>query len=231
MVKEKTEQILSRFGGKIPSLDNAALEDAALEGPAAAAANAAVCTAAQDLPRFVPYNLLTQHSIPDKSIADCVEALIGAYLTGCGPRGALLFMSWLGLKVLPVDDSRRERFGYWSVPVSFSLAVAAASGNQRFVFFSLFFFLSVQVAARFAAAEPTERRRRHAAPDAGRFRGLRREDRLPFQRSLLPAAGLQSRLLLSQPADRLLPAARIPRRRRPRCVGWRWMDHDHLVHC
>ena len=152
MVKEKTEQILSRFGGKIPSLDNAALEDAALEGPAAAAANAAVCTAAQDLPRFVPYNLLTQHSIPDKSIADCVEALIGAYLTGCGPRGALLFMSWLGLKVLPVDDSRRERFGYWSVPVSFSLAVAAASGNQRFVFFSLFFFLSVQVAARFAAA-------------------------------------------------------------------------------
>jgi endoribonuclease Dicer len=31
----------------------------------------------QDLPSFVPYNLLTQHSIPDKSIADCVEALIG----------------------------------------------------------------------------------------------------------------------------------------------------------
>lgn len=28
-------------------------------------------------PLFVPYNLVTQHSIPDKSIADCVEALIG----------------------------------------------------------------------------------------------------------------------------------------------------------
>lgn len=54
-----------------------------------------------DLPIFIPYNLLTQHSIPDKSIADCVEALIGAYLTTCGPRGALLFMSWLGIKVLP----------------------------------------------------------------------------------------------------------------------------------
>ena len=38
------------------------------------------------LPAFVPYNLLTQHSIPDKSIADCVEALIGAYLIACGPR-------------------------------------------------------------------------------------------------------------------------------------------------
>nr|ACC62400.2 ribonuclease III [Penaeus monodon] len=54
-----------------------------------------------DLPIFIPYNLLTQHSIPDKSIADYVEALIGAYLTTCGPRGALLFMSWLGIKVLP----------------------------------------------------------------------------------------------------------------------------------
>jgi endoribonuclease Dicer len=51
---------------------------------------------------FVPYNLLTQHSIPDKSLADCVEALIGAYLIACGPRGALLFMSWLGIKVLPL---------------------------------------------------------------------------------------------------------------------------------
>lgn len=31
----------------------------------------------ENLPCFVPYNLITQHSIPDKSIADCVEALIG----------------------------------------------------------------------------------------------------------------------------------------------------------
>lgn len=53
----------------------------------------------------VPYNLVTQHSIPDKSIADCVEALIGAYLLECGPRGALLFMSWLGLKVIPPMSS------------------------------------------------------------------------------------------------------------------------------
>ncbi|KAL5284380.1 DICER1 family protein [Megaselia abdita] len=51
---------------------------------------------------FIPYNLVTQHSIPDKSIADCVEALIGAYLIECGPRGALLFMAWLGIRVLPM---------------------------------------------------------------------------------------------------------------------------------
>ena len=57
----------------------------------------------QSIPSFIPYNLLTQHSIPDKSIADCVEALIGAYLISCGPRGALLFMTWLGVEVLPKD--------------------------------------------------------------------------------------------------------------------------------
>ena len=50
---------------------------------------------------LIPYNLQTQHSLPDKSIADCVEALIGCYLTTCGQRAALQFMSWLGLKVLP----------------------------------------------------------------------------------------------------------------------------------
>jgi hypothetical protein len=31
----------------------------------------------ENLPSFVPYNLLTQHSIPDKSIADCVEGMCG----------------------------------------------------------------------------------------------------------------------------------------------------------
>ncbi|OTF77775.1 endoribonuclease Dicer-like protein [Euroglyphus maynei] len=49
----------------------------------------------------VPYNLLTQHSIPNKSIADCVEALIGTYLISSGSQGAIQFMDWLGLKVLP----------------------------------------------------------------------------------------------------------------------------------
>ncbi|KAF2884859.1 hypothetical protein ILUMI_21336 [Ignelater luminosus] len=59
---------------------------------------------ALDIPSIIPYNLVTQHSIPDKSIADCVEALIGAYLIDCGPRGALLFMAWLGMRVLPQNE-------------------------------------------------------------------------------------------------------------------------------
>lgn len=57
----------------------------------------------------IPYNLITQHSIPDKSIADCVEALIGAYLIACGPRGALLFMAWLGIHVLPTVEMTIEQ--------------------------------------------------------------------------------------------------------------------------
>ncbi|KAG8191987.1 hypothetical protein JTE90_002257 [Oedothorax gibbosus] len=69
---------------------------------------------------LVPYNLLTQHSIPDKSIADCVEALIGAYLVSCGSRGALLFMSWLGLRVLPsiqsTDGTNSLRYGFLQPP-------------------------------------------------------------------------------------------------------------------
>ncbi|XP_022665652.1 endoribonuclease Dicer-like isoform X2 [Varroa destructor] len=54
---------------------------------------------------FVPYSLLTHHSIPDKSIADCVEALIGAYLVSCGRRRTLEFMTWMGLRVLPVSKT------------------------------------------------------------------------------------------------------------------------------
>ena len=63
----------------------------------------------EKLPSFVPYNLLTQHSIPDKSIADCVEALIGAYLIACGPRGALIFMNWLGLDLLSHPNSDQQQ--------------------------------------------------------------------------------------------------------------------------
>ena len=42
--------------------------------------------------------------IADKSIADSIEGLIGAYLIDCGYLGALRFMKFLGLKVLPEVD-------------------------------------------------------------------------------------------------------------------------------
>ena len=68
--------------------------------------------AIEKLPSFVPYNLLTQHSIPDKSIADCVEALIGAYLIACGPKGALVFMKWLGLDLLSNINEKSNKEGH-----------------------------------------------------------------------------------------------------------------------
>lgn len=50
---------------------------------------------------IIPYNLLTQHSIPDKSIADAVEAMIGVYLLTYGPDRTIQFLKWLGLKPTP----------------------------------------------------------------------------------------------------------------------------------
>uniref|UniRef100_A0A182RPL1 ribonuclease III n=1 Tax=Anopheles funestus TaxID=62324 RepID=A0A182RPL1_ANOFN len=69
---------------------------------------------------FIPYNLVTQHSIPDKSVADCVEALIGAYLIECGPRGALLFMAWLGIRVLPIREPPQQMRDQSNPPTALS---------------------------------------------------------------------------------------------------------------
>uniref|UniRef100_A0A3B3Q906 ribonuclease III n=1 Tax=Paramormyrops kingsleyae TaxID=1676925 RepID=A0A3B3Q906_9TELE len=51
----------------------------------------------------ISYDLHTEQCIADKSIADCVEALLGCYLTSCGERAAQMFLCSLGLKVLPVE--------------------------------------------------------------------------------------------------------------------------------
>ena len=49
--------------------------------------------------------------ISDKSVADSMEALIGAHLICCGYTGALRFMKFLGLKVLPTDDGINADIG------------------------------------------------------------------------------------------------------------------------
>lgn len=84
MDEAQIRQTLAERSNKVRNLDEVLADEQALDNAP-----------------YVPYNLLTQHSIPDKSIADCVEALIGAYLVSCGPHATLLFMSWLGLDVLP----------------------------------------------------------------------------------------------------------------------------------
>ena len=49
-------------------------------------------------PHHVPNDDFIQQ-IPDKSIADSMEALIGAHFIHCGYIGALRFMNWLGVDV------------------------------------------------------------------------------------------------------------------------------------
>ncbi|OON21194.1 RNase3 domain protein [Opisthorchis viverrini] len=68
--------------------------------------------------KSVDHCLVTiQQAIPDKSIADCVEALIGCYLTARGERSALRLMRWFGIDCLPGPDVHlRPRGAPWAVP-------------------------------------------------------------------------------------------------------------------
>ncbi|XP_003787065.1 endoribonuclease Dicer [Otolemur garnettii] len=88
----------------------------------------------------ISYDLHTEQCIADKSIADCVEALLGCYLTSCGERAAQLFLCSLGLKVLPVikrtDREKamcptRENFSSQQKNLSVSCAAAAAVASSR----------------------------------------------------------------------------------------------------
>ena len=76
--------------------------------------------------------------IADKSVADSIEALIGAYLISCGYVGALRLMRFLGLKVLPEDDetdvfAAKSKTGcyarFWSDEESWT----GARGNEDMV--------------------------------------------------------------------------------------------------
>ncbi|KAG4071813.1 hypothetical protein HA402_005974 [Bradysia odoriphaga] len=57
------------------------------------------------------YNKYTEQRISDKSIADCCESLIGAYLLSSGPMGAVNFMTWLGIRI--VDPLSADNNGHW----------------------------------------------------------------------------------------------------------------------
>jgi len=95
-----------------------------------------------NMPRFIPYNLITQHSIPDKSVADCVEALIGAYLIACGPRGALLFMAWLGIQVLPWEEVITDTMDSQKRPVGSLVAVQQPDGTFKQVSRTILFWVA-----------------------------------------------------------------------------------------
>ena len=46
----------------------------------------------------------THKSLPDKSVADCVEGLIGAYLSCGGMEAALCFMQWAGIELQTAQE-------------------------------------------------------------------------------------------------------------------------------
>ncbi|KAJ6645555.1 Endoribonuclease Dicer [Pseudolycoriella hygida] len=50
------------------------------------------------------YNKFLSQPISDKRIADCCEALIGAYLLTSGPVGGVKFMNWLGIRITDSDE-------------------------------------------------------------------------------------------------------------------------------
>ena len=80
--------------------------------------------------------------IADKSVADSIEALIGAYLISCGYLGALRFLKFLGLKVLPEADTNDDSDlsaneakpgsynRFWPDPTT----VTAAHGKEDMIF-------------------------------------------------------------------------------------------------
>uniref|UniRef100_A0A3P9LJJ7 ribonuclease III n=1 Tax=Oryzias latipes TaxID=8090 RepID=A0A3P9LJJ7_ORYLA len=72
----------------------------------------------------ISYDLHTEQCIADKSIADCVEALLGCYLTSCGERAAQMFLCSLGLKVTPSSRTSAAdlSYGWLKIPPRCMLA-------------------------------------------------------------------------------------------------------------
>lgn len=77
----------------------------------------------------ISYDLHTEQCIADKSIADCVEALLGCYLTSCGERAAQLFLCSLGLKVLPVIKRTSREKALYPAQENFSSQQKSLSGS------------------------------------------------------------------------------------------------------
>lgn len=87
-----------------------------LEGSASPEKSSQSSSSSQSSRIVIPYNLQIEHSLPDKSIADCVEALIGCYLACADQNTALRLMAWLGLKVLPVARGNNIPRGHEGCP-------------------------------------------------------------------------------------------------------------------
>jgi len=154
----------------------------------------------------ISYDLHTEQCIADKSIADCVEALLGCYLTSCGERAAQMFLCSLGLKV---SGRRRSRVSTPRAEPRLLVTSGAAAGERR------------PAGGRRRgpvlrlAEDPPPRpagppgRRAHAHPPHLRLRELREQDQLHLSEQGLPAAGLHPRLLPLQHHHRSGESTRV----------------------
>ncbi|GLV37524.1 Dicer-2 [Carabus blaptoides fortunei] len=73
--------------------------------------------------------LLGYQNVSDKTVSDCVEALIGAYLHSNGPKGALALMGWLG--VIPLSENPTELFTQQPPSPLFNLTITEEQINNH----------------------------------------------------------------------------------------------------
>ncbi|VDD81511.1 unnamed protein product [Mesocestoides corti] len=59
---------------------------------------------------------MTHQFLANKAIADCVEAVVGCYLTERGERSALKVLQWFGVECLPPEGEMRTTGSPWSPP-------------------------------------------------------------------------------------------------------------------
>jgi endoribonuclease Dicer len=74
----------------------------------------------------------THSRIGNKSVADCVEALIGAYYLSGGLAGALKFMAWMGLRG-PTNENPSKEIHYRSINELPSIPVSNPRHEQNLI--------------------------------------------------------------------------------------------------
>ena len=78
-------------------------------------------------------NAHVQQFVLMKNVADCMEALIGVYLTTTGIKGAIKLMNWMGLKTVPKLEivTFNEINGFPILPTLFGTSTSDDTQNEK----------------------------------------------------------------------------------------------------
>ncbi|VDO03254.1 unnamed protein product [Rodentolepis nana] len=79
----------------------------------------------------LPQTTQTHQFLSNKSIADCVEALVGCYLTERGERSALKLLQWFGVECLPPASEMQPTGAPWKMPEERELTEAEKTEIDR----------------------------------------------------------------------------------------------------